>query len=332
MPSHGGRILAASRSYGRPAEQWLDLSTGISPWSWLAESGYLPSLESWQRLPQDEDGLEDAASDYYGSAALPVAGSQAAIQMLPRLRPNAVVGILNPTYSEHAQAWSEAGHRVLRLVGDDIEEKLAALDVLVLCNPNNPDGRRIPATTLLDWQTQLAARGGWLIVDEAFADAEPALSVSGEGGREGLIVLRSLGKFFGLAGARVGFVLCPDALRASLREALGPWSVAGPSRDVAKRALRDCDWHSRQSARLWHAATRLQHLLCEYGLKPSGGCVLFQQVRTDDARRLFDALANQGILVRRFREPDSLRFGLPRDEDGWQRLEQALARSMRLAA
>lgn len=332
MPSHGGRILAASRRYGRPAEQWLDLSTGISPWSWLAESGYVPSFESWLRLPQDEDGLEDAARAYYGAAALPVAGSQAAIQMLPRLRPNAAVGVLSPTYSEHAQAWCAAGHRVLWLAGDDIEEKLATLDVLVLCNPNNPDGHRIPATTLLDWQAQLAARGGWLIVDEAFADAEPALSVLREGGREGLIVLRSLGKFFGLAGARVGFVLCPDALRASLREALGPWSVAGPSREVAARALRDREWHARQCARLTSAATRLQRLLCEYGLRPSGGCVLFQHLRTDDARRLFDALAHEAILVRRFREPDSLRLGLPRDEDGWQRLERALARSTRLAA
>lgn len=332
MPSHGGRILAASRRYGRPVEQWLDLSTGISPWSWLAESGYVPSLESWLRLPQDEDGLEGAARSYYGAAALPVAGSQAAIQLLPRLRPNSAVGVLSPTYSEHARAWSAAGHHVQRLAGDDIEEKLATLDVLVLCNPNNPDGRRIPATTVLDWQAQLAARGGWLIVDEAFADAEPALSVSHEGRREGLIVLRSLGKFFGLAGARVGFVLCPDALRANLREALGPWSVAGPAREVAARALRDRDWQARQSERLTSAATRMRQLLGERNLKPSGGCVLFQHVQTDAARRLFDALANQGILVRRFREPDSLRFGLPRDEDGWQRLEQALARSTRLAA
>lgn len=332
MASHGGRILAASLCYGRPVEQWLDLSTGISPWSWLAESGYVPSLDSWLRLPQDEDGLEEIARDYYGAAALPVAGSQAAIQMLPRLRASASVGVLSPTYSEHALAWSAAGHRVLRLVGDDIDEKLATLDVLVLCNPNNPDGRRIPAASLLDWRARLAARGGWLIVDEAFADAEPALSVSREAAGKGLIVLRSLGKFFGLAGARVGFVLCPDALRGALREALGPWSVAGPSREVAARALRDRDWHARQSARLASAATRLQHLLGEHGLTPSGGCVLFQQVRTDDARRLFDALAHQGILVRRFREPDSLRFGLPLDEDGWQRLAQALARSMSLAA
>lgn len=332
MSSHGGRVLAASRRYGRPAEQWLDLSTGISPWSWLAESGHVPSLESWLRLPQDEDGLEGAARAYYGVPSLPVAGSQAAIQMLPRLRAQASVGVLSPTYSEHAQAWSDAGHRVQRIASEEAEKHLGTLDVLVLCNPNNPDGRRIPAETLLRWHAQLAARGGWLILDEAFADAEPSLSVSRACGREGLIVLRSLGKFFGLAGARVGFVLCHESLRASLRAALGPWSVAGPSREVATRALRDHDWHAQQSTRLASAATRLQQLLGEHGLKSSGGCALFQHVRTDDARRVFEVLARQGILARRFRDPDSLRFGLPRDEDGWQRLGQALALSTRLAA
>ena len=205
MPEHGGRLRQAAERYQRPLGQWLDLSTGINPQGWPVPA--VPGTV-WQRLPESDDGLEQAAAAYYGTdSLLPVAGSQAAINLLPQLRSHSRVGVLSPGYSEHAHAWRSAGHQVIALAANEIAPEIAQLDVLLLCRPNNPDGLLIDRGLLLQWLQQLSARGGWLVIDEAFVDVTPEQSLSDLAGSRGLIMLRSLGKFFGLAGARVGFVL-----------------------------------------------------------------------------------------------------------------------------
>ncbi|WP_029891076.1 threonine-phosphate decarboxylase CobD [Polycyclovorans algicola] len=325
MLEHGGRLRRAAHEHGIPLADWLDLSTGISPWSWLGESGFVPSPASWLRLPEDDDGLAVAAADYFGAEALPVAGSQAAIQALPTLRAACRVGVLSPSYNEHAEAWRRAGHSVLALAATAIDTQIESLDVLLMCNPNNPDGQVFAPDQLLDWHARLATRGGWLVVDEAFIDATPAASVARCSDRPGLMVLRSLGKFFGLAGARVGFALCEPALRHALRERLGPWPLAGPAREVAARALQDHVWQQRQIQRLSAASADLATGLRSADLAPTGGCALFQQIETADAPLLHAALARQGILVRAFAAPGRLRLGLPGDAAQRQRLQAALA-------
>lgn len=325
MLEHGGRLRAAAERWGIAREQWLDLSTGISPWNWLAERTPPISLDAWQRLPEDDDGLPEAASAYYGAAALPVAGSQAAIQALPRLRGPGRVGVLAGSYAEHAACWQRAGHAVTVLDALQIDEAVDRLDVLLLVHPDNPSGLVHPRARLLDWQARLAARGGCLIVDEAFVDATPALSIADEIHRPGLIVLRSLGKFFGLAGARVGFVLAEAALREALAEQLGPWTIAGPARQIAMLALQDRDWQARQRLRLQAASERLSTMLAQADLAPDGGCALFQWLKTDRATALHEALAARGILTRLYSGPAaSLRFGLPATEADWQRLSEAV--------
>lgn len=313
----------AAERYDIPPEQWLDLSTGINPQGWPVPP--LPA-SCWQRLPEEGDGLERAAAVYYGAAhLLPVAGSQAAIQALPMLRAPCRVGMLSPSYAEHAAAWRRQGHEVIALDAEAISGLLPGLDVLLLVNPNNPTGERFTAEQLRRWQALLAARGGWLVVDEAFMDATPEQSLAGECGEAGLIVLRSLGKFFGLAGARVGFVLAWPQLLQQLAGMLGPWAVSGPAREVARMALADTPWQVKSRLRLAQEATRLQHLLGRFGPAPAGGSVLFQYCPTPQAAPLHEALARQGILTRLFSEPPALRFGLPGDEAAWRRLEQALA-------
>lgn len=321
--AHGGGVRAAAAHYGIPEAEWLDLSTGINPQGFPV--GPVPA-EVWQRLPEDEDGLEAAARVYYGAdSLLPVAGSQAAIQALPGLRAGrARVGILEPSYNEHARAWSRAGHEVVALEGDAVAEAVDTLDVLVLVHPNNPTGQYFEPATLLEWHSALAARGGWLVVDEAFMDCTPEQSLAGYTPREGLFVLRSLGKFFGLAGARVGFVLAPGPWLGAIREWMGPWSVPGPARWVAQQALEDRAWQTQARGRLQEAGRRLETLLRASGLPPSGGTPLFQWCRTQRAQAIQDALARQGILVRRFDRPASLRFGLPANAAEWQRLEAGL--------
>lgn len=323
MLEHGGRLRQAARHYGISSGEWLDLSTGINPCGWPVPE---PPRTAWSRLPEDGDGLEAAAQAYYGTQPLfAVAGSQAALQALPRLRDQARVSVLHQGYFEHAHTWRCAGHQVLSVTAGQLDAAVTTSDVLVLIHPNNPTGARFPVDQLLAWQARLDARGGWLVVDEAFMDATPEASLAPFCPRSGLILLRSLGKFFGLAGARVGFVLAPPRLLERLAGLLGPWAVSSPARWVAIQALADRDWQQANRRYLAAAGERLADLLTRRGLPPAGGCGLFQWVRTPDAARLQDRLAHRGILTRLFVEPPSLRFGLPGTEADWERLAAALA-------
>lgn len=315
-------MLAAARTYGHPPEQWLDLSTGINPCGWPV--GDIPP-EVWRRLPEPDDGLLDVAREYYGTPHLAAtAGSQAAIDALPALRPPGRVGIIAPTYAEHAHAWARAGHAVREIGADAAPALLDELDVVVACNPNNPTAAELARATLLGWHARLAAREGWLVVDEAFADAGPTHSLARDCGRPGLVVLRSPGKFFGLAGMRLGFALGWPDLVAALSERLGPWAVNGPARWVGRRALADRAWQLAERERLAEASARLASLLAERGLRVAGRTALFAWVPTPRAAALKEFLATRAILVRAFGEPPGVRFGLPGDPDGWARLEVVL--------
>jgi len=322
MLEHGGRIRAAAQRYGIPESDWLDLSTGINPDGWPVPA--VPA-EIWQALPQDDDGLVAAACAYYGTTRLlAVSGSQAAIQTLPSLRSPSKVALVAPSYAEHAHAWRRCGHEVVGVPAEEILQ--ADADVKVVVNPNNPTGKLFSRDELLDLHAQLAARGGWLVVDEAFIDATPEHSLASVCPLPGLIVLRSLGKFFGLAGARVGFVLAEEDILQQLAELLGPWPIAAPSRHVATLALRDTEWQHAVRESLPQAAQRLAELLRAHDLEPSGGCTLFQWVCRADAANVHEQLARQGVLTRLFEHPASVRFGLPRDEAQWDRLADALGR------
>ncbi|MNG80850.1 Threonine-phosphate decarboxylase [compost metagenome] len=322
MLEHGGRLLRAVRQYGIARECWLDLSSGIAPWAYPIPP--IP-VDAWARLPETEDGLEEAARRYYGThQLLPVAGSQAAIQALPLLRPLGRVGVLTPCYAEHPHAWQRAGHQLIELDEAQVDGMLDSLDVLVLVNPNNPTGRRVPRERLLDWHARLAERGAWLVVDEAFIDNTPEHSVIDCAERAGLIVLRSFGKFFGLAGVRLGFVAAELALLQRLADLLGPWTVSGPTRVLAQASFADTLAHRLQIDRCAAASQRLAALLARTGLAPSGGCDLFQYVRSEQAAPLHDFLARRGILVRLFDQPSAVRLGLPASAADEQRLAQAL--------
>ncbi|TNY24990.1 threonine-phosphate decarboxylase CobD, partial [Fulvimonas soli] len=323
MLEHGGRLRRAAREYGIPLADWLDLSTGISPFGWPVPP---PPAEAWRRLPEDDDGLAEAACAYYGAPhVLPVAGTQAAIQALPRLRGPSRVGVLAPGYAEHAQAWERAGHRVERRASSELLDAAGDYDVRVLIHPNNPTGERFDPQRLRQAHAALAARGGWLVLDEAFMDASPDDSLCAHADREGLIVLRSAGKFFGLAGARAGFVCAAPALLDALREELGPWALAGPSRHALRLALADRAWQAQARGRLRAAGEQLSGLLKRHGLPPAGGCASFQWCRHEAAAAIHRALAQRGILVRLFDDPPSLRFGLPPDAAALARLAAALA-------
>ncbi|MEQ8320875.1 MAG: threonine-phosphate decarboxylase CobD [Rhodospirillales bacterium] len=321
---HGGNTDAAERAFGTPAKGWLDLSTGINPVAYPVSA--IPT-DIWQRLPikRDETRLIDAARSYYripDSAGLIFApGTQAIIQWLPVSPAPCRVQVLGPTYEEHVARWHACGHRV-----EIIEDlSIADADVVIVVNPNNPDGRTIPPDTLLDLADHQAERNGMLIVDEAFADVHPGISVAAACGRPGLLVLRSFGKFFGLAGIRLGFAAGTPEDTGLLRDALGNWSVAGPALSIGARALCDTDWHAETLARLNRDSQRLDQILIRTGLEIVGGTALYRLARTEDAPLIYETLGRAGIMVRKFDNESSwLRFGLPGDDDGWSRLEATL--------
>lgn len=323
MLEHGGRLRKAALQYGIAEADWLDLSSGLAPWPFPIPE--IP-LRAWARLPETDDGLEQAACEYYGAThVLPVAGSQAAIQLLPRLRRTGKVGVLSPCYAEHAEAWRRAGYIVREVLEQEVDFFLESLDVLVVVNPNNPTGLSLTPQRLLEWHARLAQRGGWLVVDEAFMDITPQLSLASQAHQVGLIVLRSFGKFFGLAGVRLGFVLAERNLLKLLAEQVGPWAVSGPTRVLGQVCLRDTVGHAQQRLRCESASQRLFDVLERHGLRPQGGCGLFQWMITDRAEQLHEFMAQRGILLRLFVDNSSLRFGLPDTEADWLRLEQALS-------
>ncbi|MFM0669893.1 threonine-phosphate decarboxylase CobD [Paraburkholderia sediminicola] len=325
---HGGNLHEAARRYDIPYAQWLDLSTGINP------HGYpVPPIpaDAWRRLPDDGDDFAACAARYYGAPdaahVLPVAGSQAAIRALPALLPRACVGIAPLTYSEYAPAFKRSGHEVMPL---DVgwETLPEALMHVVVVNPNNPTAAHLSATTLLHWHAQLSARGGTLLVDEAFAETMSSASLAVSTHREGLIVLRSPGKFFGLAGVRAGFVLGAPALLQSLRVALGAWTVSGPARHAVKAAFADEAWQRHMRTRLDAESARLVDLLHAQGFN-TRSTPLFAWTDDSRAAALHEALARRGVWTRLFTSSGSVRFGLPANEAEWTRFAESMHEAVR---
>ncbi|MFN3075588.1 MAG: threonine-phosphate decarboxylase CobD [Alphaproteobacteria bacterium] len=328
-PRHGGNLVDAERRYGRPALPWLDLSTGINPRPYPVR--ILPET-LWHRLPEEdaETSLTRTAARFYGLApgaeVVAAPGTQSLIQWLPRLRSPGRVAILGPTYSEHAAAWTLAGHRVQEVA---TLAEIGNAEVVVVVNPNNPDGRHIPPPPLAEMARILARRGGFLVVDEAFADASPAPDMSLIRGCPGMVVLRSFGKFFGLAGVRLGFAIAQPPLAAALRSALGPWAVSAPAMAIGTMALADEAWATANRRWLAEMANRLEQTLVGVGFEPVGGTELFRLVRAPWAGEVCRSLGHRGILVRSFPQaPDWLRFGVPASEHDLDRLHLALAEAM----
>jgi cobalamin biosynthesis protein CobC len=322
---HGGNINAAKRLFPDAPEPWIDLSTGINPVPYPVGA---VAPDAWTRLPEAAalEALEAAAREAYGvgrwDGIVAAPGTQALIQWLPRVFPARRVGVLGFTYREHEACWREAGAEVVtvRALAD-----LAAFDLGLVVNPNNPDGRVCAPGDLAAVAGALARRGGRLIVDEAFMDLlgrqeslVPCLPV-------GVVVLRSFGKAYGLAGVRLGFAVGSSEDCARLRTALGPWAVSGPAIEIGRRALADQAWLMRTAGRLRDEADRLDRLLRSAGFTIVGGTPLFRLGQRDGAAGVFRQLCRAGILTRPFREsPDLLRFGIPHEPENWSRLEAAL--------
>jgi cobalamin biosynthesis protein CobC len=324
---HGGDLAAARRLFPGAPEPFIDLSTGINPNPYR-----LPRLPAdlFARLPDSAAAfaVAEAAAQAYGAASaahvVAAPGTQILLPLVAGLVPAGRAAILSPTYGEFTRAAGLAGHGVaevgaLEAVGD------AAL--VFVANPNNPDGRLFVRDELIALARKLRRRGGLLVVDEAFMDVGlHDASLASELSRGDIVVLRSFGKFFGLAGIRLGFALAAPETAARLSAKLGPWAVSGPALAIGAKALTDEAWIGKTRLRLAEATIRLDALLTGFGLEIIGGTALFRLARTRAASDLFHHLGSAGILVRTFGDqPNWVRFGLPGDQQAWRRLQIAIA-------
>jgi cobalamin biosynthesis protein CobC len=329
MPAiaHGGALSAAMARHGGWPEDWMDLSTGINPVPLTLP--HLPS-EVWGRLPDEGqvDEVRALARPFYGArlAPLPVPGTQAAIQRLPALigQVGYRVAILGPTYGEYARAFERAGWQVM--VVTHLEHIDPSFNAAVVVNPNNPDGRIVPRADLLALAKRLSGRGGRLIVDEAFADVSDEAGLACEIESESdPIILKSFGKFFGLAGVRLGFVIADAALMERLSDELGPWAVSGPALAAARHAFGDRTVAPAIRRFISARNAALLTVLERAGLDVLGNGGLFVLVHHPKAGQLHDGLCTRHILTRRFEAmPDRLRLGLTTDSAQDDRLAEAL--------
>lgn len=304
------------RRFPHAPQPWIDLSTGINPVPYP-----LPALPAdvWTRLPSraQYDAVLAAAARRYGvedrSTIVAAPGTQALIQLLPRLWSRAKVAIVGPTYEEHDVCWRRHGHAVRTVEGLD---QARDEEILVVVNPDNPTGR------LLD----LKPRARLTVIDEAFIDFLPAAASLAGRRPPNTIVLRSFGKAYGLAGIRLGFAIAEASVVEQIERELGPWAVSGPALEIGARALGDAQWLRAAGQRLERDSVRLDELLKGAGFAVSGGTPLFRLARHDRAAVVCELLARHGIHVRSFsRQPTWLRFGLPADQNAFERIERALA-------
>jgi cobalamin biosynthetic protein CobC len=325
---HGGDLTDAIARHGGTPESWLDLSTGINPRPWPIPARLPDGV--WQRLPSraDKNALIAAARQAYrlpdGAAIAAAGGTQMLIQWLPYLAARGQVAVVGPTYSEHAIAWSQAGREIIAV--PDLGEVPESAVHIVIVNPNNPDGRIADRAALAHAANRLKDRGGWLVIDEAFADADPNISAVAMCADLPVMVLRSFGKFYGLAGLRLGFAIGMPGIIERVAAALGPWPCSGPALHIGTAALRDQPWAERMRGSLAQQAGKLDEVLVKAGFTVAGGTSLFRLGRHPEALKRHAALARQQIWCRSFDWADDLlRFGLPPDDAGLDRLAAALA-------
>jgi cobalamin biosynthetic protein CobC len=344
---HGGRLGAARVAYAQAPQPWIDLSTGINPRSYPAPRARGVTLN---RLPDTGElaRLEAVAAAAFGVAdplrVVATGGTEPALRLLPFVI--GVVGprdgndagpggaitaavVAGPTYGSHADGWAKAGVPARVVADAELDAAIGDRTAVIVVNPNNPDGRLMSRDRLRQLHDAVASRDGVLVVDEAFAEVTPEASVAdlaGTSEAERLVVLRSFGKFYGLAGLRLGFVIGSPSVAARVRTLIGDWPVSVDALAAGLAAYADRAWADRMRKQLAATGRRLDGVLTRSGFEVVGGTSLYRLVRAADAPARFERLAAAGILTRPFQHDATLlRFGLPGSPEAWRRLGEALA-------
>jgi cobalamin biosynthetic protein CobC len=323
---HGGQLNQVAAQFNIPMDEWLDLSTGIAPFSYP-----IPVIPQriWQDLPTISNHLLAAAQHYYqANYCWPLAGSQHHIERLPALWESKIqttngsfkkhVYLPKVGYKEHQQAWTKAGYQ-LHFYQTDLPTEIERHGVVVVINPNNPlaDTFSIPQLSAL--QQLCDKQQALLIIDEAFADIFSAEfsfvpHINGDS-LSNTLVLRSVGKFFGLAGLRIGFVCSNECWFTLIKQSSGPWTVNGPALFITEDALKNRSWHAIQLQRLQQQSQTMQLVLSRYlPIKRMEANALFITVFLDNAAEVYQQLCRKALYVRLTDEQNALRFGIANEQ------------------
>ena len=323
---HGGSLDLMQGTFPNAPQPWIDLSTGINPWPYpdteiaASELQHLPTARATTACRRAMALAIGAASENL----LLAPGSELLIRLLPTVLNPTRVCVAAGSYGDHAKVWGASGTEMQEHA--DPLQHVDDYDTLVVVNPNNPDGRRWSRDQMLAVARKLGRKGGHLIVDEAYADLEPQHSLADACGINGLIVLRSFGKFYGLAGVRLGALLAPDDLLTAMSTRLGVWPVSGLALSIATRAYADAGWQTKTRDRLRHARAALDTVIAHRKIDIVGGTDLFRLVTVRDSRQVWQTLAGAGIYARHFDwNPHYLRIGIPGNAEKLDRLDRALA-------
>lgn len=326
---HGGALDAVQSRFGDAPTPWIDISTGINPWPYpdtqISASAHtlLPTqtlYETCQKAMARAIGVEP-------DTLVLAPGSELLIRLLPSVVSAKTIAILSPSYGDHARAWQGDGRTVIETA--DPLALADKVDAIIICQPNNPDGRVFSAEALDDAMAQLNRKSGWLIIDEAYVDLAPNLSLAPRAEHSNMVILRSFGKFFGLAGLRLGGLIAPQSVRTAMRQRLGEWPVSGAALEIGARAYADLEWQDQIRQKLTEKRIALDAILTEVGIKAITGTDLFRYIETPgDAHALWTHLAHSGIYARRFDWTQRhLRIGLPKDQNSLDRLQASLSLS-----
>ena len=320
---HGGNKTAAARAYGVEPSEMIDLSTGISPRPYPLDLGAF-ELSDLIELPQAEDAehlTQVMTSSWHipDSAKLALAsGSGAIISLMPHLYQGDKRHVYcpEPVYSEHVIAWQNAGYTIITYDAGaipDVDWGRAA--AILAVQPGNPMGHIAPPSDWLALMSDAAAHNVMVIFDEAFIDLAPQLSLIPHMGQKGQIVIRSFGKFYGLAGVRLGAAIGhPDDITA-LYHLMGPWAVSTMALRFGAAAIADHAWADDQRRWLSDRMTFLKEGLAARNVTIVGGTDLYLLIDVADAARLQDDLARQGFWTRIFdSNPRWMRLGLAHDD------------------
>ena len=328
---HGGRLCVARSLFPNVPQPWVDLSTGINPTPYPAPRA---STLDRNRLPEPTElaKLETIAAQAFGVdepiRVVATGGTENVLRLMPYVLKLSTAVIAGPTYGSHADAWTRAGAKTQVVADDELLAHTSAGGAMTVVSPNNPNGRIVARDELQRLHAALSTANGVLIVDEAFADLTPQHSVANLAGSDAaprMVVLRSFGKFYGLAGVRLGFVIASPTIATALRQLLGDWPVSVDALRAGIAAYADNAWAERTRERLNRSAQRLDKLLIGAGMTIVGGTSLYRLARTSNARARFTQLISHGVLVRPFDyDTTLLRFGLPAGREDWRRLAAAL--------
>lgn len=306
---HGGDIEGAAAHFGIPLAEWIDLSTGMNPEPYPVEA---LAVEVFHKLPYQSQSFIESSARYYGSEQfVAVAGSQAAIQWLPQLLADLPVLLPSVGYRDHYEYWHQR-HSVdfydsldASVAAEEISDRLSqnSRQHLLVINPNNPSGIQFSIQQIIEWSGMLSGRA-FVIVDEAFIDTCVGESLLNLKLPNNIVVLRSFGKFFGLAGIRLGYVFANDSLLARFRQCLTCWQINGPAQAVAIKALSDEVWQkaAQQSIQhnVAHTAVIFEPLWPALGIISCTVNSLFISVvmSAEAAAGLYQFFARSGVLLR----------------------------------